>query len=235
MDSLIRSTAIVTGAGSGLRLGGDIKKQYRLLAGIPILIRTLDPFFSSPLISNIIVTAPEEDVQFCEALIRQYYEPASKPYLVLAGGLERQDSVFGALQQCPRDTSLVFIHDAVRPFISLELIEELHAIALQEKAVVPAARMKNTIKQISGAYLDQTLVRDRLVQVFTPQVFDYQLILQSYEKAYQDGYVSTDDAALVEYLGAKVRYHLTSDFNIKITDEWDLTLAHLIIEKNIII
>jgi 2-C-methyl-D-erythritol 4-phosphate cytidylyltransferase len=235
MDSLISSTAIITGAGSGLRMGGEIKKQYRLLAGIPILIRSLEPFFFSPLISNIIVTAPEEDLQYCEALIRQYYEPAPKPFLVVAGGLERQDSVFGALQQCPQDTSLVFIHDAVRPFISQDLIEELHAIALQDMAVVPAARLKNTIKQVSEEYLEQTLVRDRLVQVSTPQVFDYKLILQSYEKAYQDGYVSTDDAALVEYLGAKVRYHLTGDFNFKITDEWDLTLAHLIIEKNIII
>jgi 2-C-methyl-D-erythritol 4-phosphate cytidylyltransferase len=153
----------------------------------------------------------------------------------MTGGLERQDSVFGALQQCPEDTALVFIHDAVRPFISIELIEVLHKIALKEKAVVPAARLKNTIKQVSGDYLDHTLVRDRLVQVFTPQVFDFKLIRDSYIKAYNDGYISTDDAALAEHFGQKVRYHLTGDLNIKITDEWDLTLAHLIIEKNIII
>jgi 2-C-methyl-D-erythritol 4-phosphate cytidylyltransferase len=235
MDSLISSTAIITGAGSGLRMGGDIKKQYRNLDGIPILIRTLGPFFNSPLISNIIVTAPEEDIEYCESLIQQYFDTASKPYLVMTGGLERQDSVFGALQQCPEDTALVFIHDAVRPFISIELIEVLHKIALKEKAVVPAARLKNTIKQVSGDYLDHTLVRDRLVQVFTPQVFDFKLIRDSYIKAYNDGYISTDDAALAEHFGIKVRYHLTGDLNIKITDEWDLTLAHLIIEKNIII
>jgi len=206
-----------------------------MLDGIPILIRTLEPFFSSSLISNIIVTAPEEDTEYCENIIHQYFDPAPKPFLVIAGGMERQDSVFGALQQCPQDTALVFIHDAVRPFISIELIEELYDLALKEKAVVPAARLKNTIKQVSGDYLEHTLVRDRLVQVFTPQVFDYKLILDSYIKAYNDGYISTDDAALAEHFGAKVRYHLTGDLNIKITDEWDLTLAHLIIEKNIII
>jgi 2-C-methyl-D-erythritol 4-phosphate cytidylyltransferase len=216
-------------------MGGDIKKQFRELDGIPILIRTLSPFFSSALISNIIVTAPEEDLEYCENLILQYFEPIPKPFLVIAGGLERQDSVFGALQQCPKDTDLVFVHDAVRPFISLDLIEELHQIACREKAVVPAARLKNTIKQITGEYISQSLVRDRLVQVFTPQVFQYKLLRDSYVKAYNDGYISTDDAALVEHYGAKVRYHLTSDLNIKITDEWDLTLAHLIIEKNILI
>ena len=235
MEVLTHSTAIVTAAGSGERMGGEIKKQFRQLDGIPILIRTLSTFFSSELISNIIVTAPEEDLEYCENLILQFFEPSPKPFLVIAGGLERQDSVFGALQQCPKDTDLVFVHDAVRPFISLDLIEELHKIAIKEKAVVPAARLKNTIKQITGMYLDQTLVRDRLVQVFTPQVFQYKLLRDSYIKAYNDGYISTDDAALVEHYGAKVRYHLTSDLNIKITDEWDLTLAHLIIEKNIMI
>jgi len=206
-----------------------------MLSGIPILIRTLGPFFASPLISNIIVTAPEEDLDFCKKLIHEFFEPACKPYLVIPGGLERQDSIFGALQECPLDTELVFIHDAVRPFINLDLIRELHEIALKEKAVVPASRLKNTIKQISGDYLEKTLVRDRLVQVFTPQVFSFKLLMESYSKAYGDGYISTDDAALVEHYGARVRYHLTSDLNIKITDDWDLTLAQLIIDNNVII
>jgi len=235
MEALTHNTAIITGAGSGLRMGGETKKQYRMLSGIPILIRTLGPFFASPLISNIIVTAPEEDLEFCKQLIREFFEPVTKPYLVIAGGLERQDSIFGALQECPLDTQLVFIHDAVRPFITLDLIQELHDIAQKEKAVVPAARLKNTIKQISGDYLQKTIVRDRLVQVFTPQVFAFNLIRESYSKAYNDGYISTDDAALVEHYGAKVRYHLTSDLNIKITDEWDMTMAKLIVDNNIII
>ncbi|MDI3504314.1 MAG: 2-C-methyl-D-erythritol 4-phosphate cytidylyltransferase [Candidatus Cloacimonadota bacterium] len=230
-----KSTAIVTAAGSGLRMEGKIKKQFRLLDGIPILIRSLSPLFASPLISNIIITAPEEDLELCEKMVMSFFESPSKPFLIIAGGIERQDSVFGALQQCPPDTDLVFVHDAVRPFISLDLIEKLHNIASKDKAVVPAARLKNTIKEIEGDYLSKTLIRDRLIQVFTPQVFQYKLLRDSYIKAYKDGYISTDDAALVEHYGAKVRYHLSSDLNLKITDEWDFTLAHLIIEKNILI
>jgi len=232
---MIPVTAIITAAGSGLRMGGEVKKQFRMLDGIPILIRTLSPFFESPLISNLIITAPESDVDYSRDLISEYFASVSKPFLVIPGGVERQDSIFGALQHCPPDTALVFVHDAVRPFISIELLAELHAKALQYKAVVPAARIKNTIKTIEGEVVSSTLPRDRLIQVFTPQVFSYTLLLESYEKAYQDGYVSTDDSALVEHYGHLVYYHLTSDLNIKITDEWDFTLAHLIIENNIIL
>ncbi len=234
MEILKPNTAIITAAGSGLRLAGDVKKQFRMLAGIPIIIRTLSPFFSSELISNIIVTAPEADLAYTEDLICQYFEPLSKAFLVIPGGVERQDSIFGALQNCPPDTGLVFVHDAVRPFITLDLIAELHDIALQTGAVVPAARIKNTIKSVEGEHVASTLPRDRLINVFTPQVFDFELLMKSYEKAYQDGYVSTDDSALVEHYGHKVRYHLSSDLNIKITDEWDYTLAHLLIENDII-
>jgi 2-C-methyl-D-erythritol 4-phosphate cytidylyltransferase len=235
MEILKPCTAIVTAAGSGLRLGGDIKKQFRILDGIPILIRTLGPFFSSELISNIIITAPEADLDYTNDLIEQYFEPVHKPFLVVGGGVERQDSIFGALQNCPPDTSLVFVHDAVRPFISLEMIAELYEIAAQHGAVIPAASIKNTVKMVEGECVASTLQRDRLIQVFTPQVFSYSLLLKSYEKAYQDGFVSTDDSALVEHFGHKVYYHLTSDLNIKITDEWDFTLAHLLIENNIMI
>ena len=120
MVTLNLCTAIITAAGSGSRMGGEIKKQFRLLEGIPIIIRTLEPFFASPLVTNMIVTAPEEDVEYCKDVILEFFEPAEKPFLVIAGGIERQDSVFGALQCCPKGTEVVFIHDAVRPFISLD-------------------------------------------------------------------------------------------------------------------
>lgn len=213
-----------------MRMSSTTKKQYLLLDGIPILIRSLEPFFTSDSISNIIITAPEESLEYTQELIAEYYSDFAKPYLVVPGGIERQDSVFAALQNCPPDTDLVFIHDGVRPFISQQLLAELEGIALQKEAVIPAARIKNTVKLVEEDFVVNTLQRERLIQVFTPQVFDYQLLVKSYEKAYQDGFVSTDDSALVEYYGHKVYYHLSPDINIKITDEWDFTLAHLLIE-----
>lgn len=231
---MISTTAIITAAGSGLRLPGKAKKQFRELGGIPILIRSLEPFIVSPLINNIIITAPEEDVAYCEALIEQYYEDCEKPYLVIAGGGVRQDSVFGALQSCPELTDFVMIHDGVRPFISIDLLEELMQVAQVEGAAIPAARLKHTIKQIDGIYATETVPRDHLIQVFTPQVFAYPLIMEAYLHAYANGFVGTDDASLLELLGEKVRYVLCSEFNIKITDETDLFYATQLIEKNMI-
>lgn len=228
------TTAIVTAAGSGTRMGGSVKKQFRELGGIPILIRTLGRFFASEYIDNLVITAPEDDVQYCQSLISQYFEESERPWIVIPGGIERQDSIFAALQRCPQDTKYVFIHDAVRPFISEDLIRELYEIVLADAAVIPVARLKHTIKEIEDAFIARTLPRDTLVQVFTPQVFSYPLIMAAYDKAYQDGFISTDDASLVEHYGAKVRYHFCSDLNLKITDEYDLFLAQQIIDKNLI-
>lgn len=234
MDSIVNSTGIITAAGSGLRLPGDIKKQYRNLGGIPILIRSLEPFMGSPLISNVIVTVPEDDVDYCQALIKIYFLDIDKPYLVIAGGGERQDSVFGALQNCPGNTDFVFIHDGVRPFISQELLEDLLETAQQEGAAIPAAALKHTIKSIDGNHVQSTLPRNELVQVFTPQVFAYKLIMDAYLQAYADGFVGTDDSSLLERLGFKVPYLISSELNLKITNDIDMFFATQLIDKNMI-
>jgi 2-C-methyl-D-erythritol 4-phosphate cytidylyltransferase len=226
-------TAIVTAAGSGIRMGGTVKKQYLPLGGIPILIHTLDRFFSSSFIDNVIITAPEEDTNYCEELVQNYFEDADKPWVIIPGGVERQDSVFAALQNCPEQTEYVFIHDAVRPFITEDLLEELFEIVVRHKAVVPVARIKNTIKSINADYIDKTIPRDNLVQVFTPQVFSFKLITAAYEKAYKEGFISTDDASLVEHYGNRVYYQFCSDLNLKITDEFDLFIARQILENNL--
>ncbi len=234
MDTLISTTAIITAAGSGSRLPGRAKKQFRELGGIPILIRSLEPFAHSPYINNIIITAPEADVESTRALIDNYLVGIDKPYLVIAGGEERQDSVFGALQSCPVGTNYVAIHDGVRPFVTMELIEQLMSAVLIDQAVIPAARMKHTVKQIEGDYALITLPRNQLIQAFTPQVFAYSLIMDAYLESYAKGFVSTDDASLVEQMGQKVRYMVCSEFNLKITDETDLFFATQLIEKNMI-
>lgn len=234
MDKLNLTTAIITAAGNGTRLPGILKKQYRELGGIPILIRSIEPFFNSALIDNLIITAPEADLEYTEAIISQYFEDSEKPFLVIPGGVERQDSVFGALQSCPEGTRYVFVHDGVRPFVSQELLCELYDLVQSDNAVIPAARIKHTVKQIEGDYAVSTLPRQQLIQVFTPQVFDYNILLSAYLEAYADGFAGTDDASLLERLGIKVRYLLSSEYNLKVTDEADLFFASQLIEKNMI-
>lgn len=228
------TTAIITAAGSGTRLPGTAKKQFRELGGIPILIRSAAAFFATPAINSIIITSPEEDVSASEALIKQYFEPADKPWIVIPGGIERQDSVFNALQYCQKDTDMVAIHDGVRPFVTDETILQLLTACQVDQAVVPAIKLKNTVKEIEGDYAITTLNRSQLIQVLTPQVFDYQLIMSAYLQAYEDTFFSTDDASLVERLGIRVRYLYCSELNFKITDELDLFLATQLLEKNMI-
>lgn len=232
MDFLNNTTAIITAAGSGKRLPGDSKKQFRELSGIPILIRSMEPFMASELIDNIIVTAPEEDILKTEALIEQWFEGMGKPHKVIAGGEERQDSVYYALQRCPEGTEYVAIHDGVRPFVTLELIELLFAAVVIDKAVIPAGKLKHTVMEIEGDYAVKAINRNHLINVFTPQVFAYSLIMEAYQQAYKDNFFSTDDASLIQHLGLQVRYIWDNDFNLKITDEADLFFAKQLIEKN---
>lgn len=231
---MTNNVAIITAAGSGTRLLGDKKKQFRELGGIPILIRTLAVFFNSPIVNRIIITAPEEDIDYCESLLHEFFEDTTTPYQVIAGGVERQDSVFGALQICPPDTDYVFIHDAVRPFINLSLIQELFEAVVEYKAVVPCSPCKHTIKEISELKVEQTLNRKKLIQTYTPQVFAYNLLMDCYIQAYQKELFCTDDAQIAELCGVPVSFLMSSDLNIKITDENDLLIARLLIEKNIV-
>ena len=232
MDFLKNTTAIITAAGSGKRLPGSSKKQFRELVGIPILIRSMEPFMASELIDNIIVTVPEEDITKTEALIEQWFEGFTKPYKIIPGGAERQDSVFSALKACPEGTEYVAIHDGVRPFVTLELIELLFAAVTVDKAVVPASKLKHTVMQIEDNYAVRTINRNQLVNVFTPQVFEYALIMEAYIAAYRNNFYSTYDASLIQNLGERIRVLWSDDFNIKITDEADLFFAKQLIEKN---
>ena len=231
MDFLNNTTAIITAAGRGTRLPGNSKKQFRDLAGIPIIIRSMEPFMASELIDNLIITVPEQDIGKTETIIQQWFESISKPYLVIAGGLERQDSVFAALQACPEGTEYVAIHDGVRPFVSQELLELLFAAVIIDKAVIPAGKIKHTVMQIEGDYAVNTLPRQQLINVFTPQVFAYTLIVEAYQLAISESFYATDDASLVQHLGMPIRYIWDNDFNLKITDETDLFFARQLIEK----
>lgn len=234
MEKLSYNCAIITAAGSGSRMSSGIKKQFRPLGGIPVIIRTLGVFMNSPLIDSIIITAPEAELDLCNELILQYFEAWDKPVRVIPGGSERQDSIFGALQCCPENTDFVFIHDAVRPFITLDLLEELYAAVQLSGAVIPVARLKHTVKEVDGLLVTGTPDRSRLVQVFTPQVFAFKLITAAYDRAFEDGITVTDDAAVMEHCGYPVRAIISSELNIKITDDTDWFWARQIIDNNMI-
>ncbi len=230
----MKTIAVITAGGIGLRLPGDVKKQFRMLKGKPLLVRAIEPFAKYEGISEIIVTLPKADVDYFKSLAAEYLvlDKAECPIRFCEGGAQRQDSVFNALKLCPADTKLVIIHDGVRPFVSEKVLDELILLTKEYGAAIPGAPVKNTIKTIKDDIVDHTIRRDILLQVYTPQVFHYEILMKCYHRAMNEQYYSTDDAALFEHYGYSVHYMIDSSFNLKVTDKFDFFLAEQLIKYN---
>jgi 2-C-methyl-D-erythritol 4-phosphate cytidylyltransferase len=222
--------AIIPAAGSGTRLGG-IRKQFAELAGKPILVHTLQQFEFCPDVDEVAVAVPESDIAETEQLISRYR--LLKVGTVVAGGRERQDSVYNALRALTmRPNDIALVHDGVRPFIHPTRISEIVSRCLEHDAVVMAVQPKDTIRRSNGgAYFDQTLDRNALWLVQTPQGFRAGILLKAFHQAQAENFYSTDEAALVERLGIKANIIEGSYDNIKITTQEDLELGSLILKR----
>lgn len=223
------NVAIITAAGSGKRLPGQVKKQFIPIAGKPLLFHTLDVFLNHPDIHRIIVTLPQEDLEQGTSMISHEYH--TDRIKCIPGGQERQHSVFNALQECGSDTEYVLVHDGVRPFVNHEEITGLLSLAYEKKAVIPVSPVNHTLKKVLDGKVVSTVSRTDLYQVYTPQVFEYHLLLDSYMKTENAGQIFTDDASILEYLQIPVHTLTVSPWNIKVTEPEDVRIAELIILK----
>ncbi len=215
--------AIITAGGIGKRFPGKVKKQFKKIKRKEVLLWVIEKFIQIRQINEIIVTLPADELVFFSELIeRAGYHKSVK---CITGGVERQDSVYNALMECPDETEIVLIHDGVRPLVYNQEIDVLIEKAKKLKSVIPVKKVKNTIKQIQGDLVEKTISRENLVEVYTPQVFDYSLLKKYYEKAQIEGIYFTDDAGLLENYGVPVHIHYSESMNIKITDESDLKIA----------
>lgn len=222
---------IVPAAGSGTRLGGAIKKQFLLLRDKPILVHTLQRFEHCPDIDEIALAVPEQSIAEIETVLSHYR--LHKVSKVTVGGEKRQDSVYNVLKKIPAKLSdIVLVHDGVRPFVEPKRISHLIKVCKEYNAAVLAVQPKDTVRRSAGGdFFDQTLDRNALWLVQTPQAFRAELLLKAYEKAKKEKFYSTDEAALVERIGAKVKIVEGSYDNIKITTQEDLELGKLILER----
>jgi len=223
--------AIIPAAGAGMRLGGSVKKQFLPLQGKPVIIHTLRQFEFCPEVDEVCVAVPESAIVEMEALVSQYR--LHKVSKVLVGGEKRQDSVSRVLSRLPlKDSDIVLVHDGVRPFVQPKKISQLIKACKAHEAAVLAVQPKDTIRRSNGGgFFDQTLDRSALWLIQTPQAFKASLLRRAFEKAKKDKFYSTDEAALVERLGVKVKIVEGSYDNIKITTQEDLELGSLILER----
>jgi len=220
--------AVVTAAGSGVRMGGPIPKQYLALKGVPILARTLKVFDRHALIDRIIVTVPQGDEERCWSEVVKPFG-LKKVAAVVAGGATRQASVYNAIMRLA-DTDIVAVHDGVRPLVSAEVITATIRAAESIGAALAGVPISDTVKKRIGSHL-VSIPRGGLWLAHTPQTFRTSLILEAHRKAIEDGFIGTDDAMLVERLGLPVEVVEDSEDNIKITTVEDLELAEMFLKQ----
>lgn len=223
-------TAIVPAAGLGRRAGGDVPKQFLLLRGMPILTRTLLNLTNPGLVNALVLVVPPGAEEWCQQHILAPY-PLPPIIEIIPGGAERQESVFRGLQRRTAETQLVVIHDAVRPFVSPDLLRRTIEAAQTFRAAVAAVPAVETVKVVERELIRETPPRDRLWIAQTPQAFEGELIREAYRRAAADGFRGTDDAMLVERLGVQVKVVLSYPENMKITTAEDLQRAEQLLSR----
>jgi 2-C-methyl-D-erythritol 4-phosphate cytidylyltransferase len=220
-------TAILLMAGIGSRLGSPIPKQFHLLGSKRIYLLTLETFLHSDLFQQIILVCHPEWIDKVKNEI-----PLDSRIQVIPGGFTRQSSSLLGLQVCNNATQFVMIHDAVRPFVSREILEHNITAVLQYRAVDTCIPSADTIVHADkGRFVTSIPARKEYQRGQTPQTFDYQLICEAHQKTKTTQ--STDDCSLVLELGHPVAIVAGSEENIKITTELDVQLADSIYGKNV--
>ena len=215
--------AIVPAAGLGRRFGQDRNKPFETLGGKPLIIWALETLDRMAEVDEIIPVLKGCDVPGGLELFSRFR--ISKIWRVAPGGRERQDSVFNALGLIREEAPVVLVHDGVRPLLEAGDVREALKALDGCDGVVIAVRPKDTIKELAGDIVRQTLKRDILVAVQTPQIFRYQSLFLAYERAMKESFTATDDAALVEWNGGRIRAVTGSYTNIKVTTPEDLIVA----------
>ena len=221
--------AVVPAAGRGVRMGAGVPKQFLTLGGVPLLVHALQTFEIAPIISEIILVVPDDDCQYCREDIVPSYG-LKKVSRVIAGGRRRQDSVLNGVRAVKSETDIVVVHDAVRPFVTLDMISQVIESTRTHGAAIVAMPMRDTVKRVNGeGFIKETLSREALWLAQTPQAFRRDVLLRAHQQGEADGIEATDDAFLVERLGLPVAIVQGSSDNIKVTRPDDLHMGEAIL------
>ena len=216
---------IIVAGGKGLRMGGDIPKQFLPIGGKPVLMRTMERFREySPTLQIILVLAKAQQ-DYWRQLCNEYH--FNESYELADGGETRFHSVQHGLALIPDDAEgVVGVHDGVRPFVSVDVIRRCYETARTAKAVIPVVPVVETLRHIEKGNVYRADYR--LVQ--TPQTFDIQLLKAANRQPYQENF--TDDASVVEAYGQEVSMVEGNRENIKITTPFDMTIAEALLSSH---
>ncbi len=232
-----KCTAVMLAAGIGLRMGGDVKKQYLMLDGMPMFLLSIQTMQKNDCITDMIVMAYEDDVELVRELLEEY-GCMDKIRRIVVGGKERVHSVSNGLEEIDWPCDYVFIHDCARPFLDDETIYRLYETVKETNACVAGVPAKDTVKIVdSNGDVEQTPNRDKVWIVQTPQVFSLDLIRKAHRKALaqeeslsRQGIILTDDAMVAELaVDCPVRMVQSTYRNIKLTTPEDLIIGEALL------
>ena len=220
----MKTTAIIPAAGDGERFGQ--KKQLKLFNGRPLILYTIQPFVKSELINEIIVVVPKDDVN---QLSREFKSTiTSKKIKVVKGGETRQQSVYNGLRISDEESELICVHDGVRPFVTLTLLEKVIRASRGHDGAILAAPSTDTIKKVMGDQILETLPRETIWRAQTPQVFSKIALKEAIQIAIDEKLEGTDEASILENIGYQIGFVESSSLNIKITTKEDWIFAKAI-------
>lgn len=213
--------AIIVAGGKGLRMGGDVPKQFRLIGGKPVLMHTLAAFRRFDAYMTLILVLPEEQIAGWQDLCHQH--GCDILHTVVPGGETRFHSVKNGLSVIPDEAeAVVGVHDGVRPFVSQEVLQRCYDLAEEKGAVIPVIPVVETVRKLTGNG-SETVPRNDYRLVQTPQVFEGSLLKRAYKQTYIDAF--TDDASVVEAMGCRVWLTEGNRENIKLTTPADMLIA----------
>ena len=219
-------------------MGAETPKQFLELGGEPLVIFTLRRLAACSAITDFILATRAEELAFLEDRVAR--ARLGRPARVVHGGETRQQSVGNALAQVAAETEIVMVHDAVRPFVTVEQLDRLIAEARGRGAVILGIPAIDTVKEVKRASLPEdvaritaTIPRERIVLAQTPQAFRYGILREAFARAEADGVTASDEASLVERLGQDVYVALGSERNLKITRPADMDLARFYLEQEV--
>lgn len=217
-------TVIFPAAGQGRRMELGVNKIFLELCGKPILLHTLQAFSACAAVDRMIVVVAPDEVPVVETLLGNV--AGLKPYAVAAGGAQRQYSIANALRLLPAEADVVLVHDGARPLVSQAVIERVVEAARADGAAAAGVPEKNTIKVVDAeGWIRSTPDRRSLWSIQTPQGFRREVLLEAYARAEAEGFLGTDDASLVERIGARVKVVPGDYRNLKITTPEDMVVA----------
>ena len=230
----MKTFAILPSGGEGKRFGGNLPKQYIKVDGKEIIAYTISVFNSSPLVDGIVIAAAENYFSLLNKIVEE--NKFSKPVTIVKGGKERQDSVFNALSSLScSGNDLIIVHDAVRPLLPLNILEEAVISAKSFDNVVVGIRARDTLIEsgsLENLFVDSYVDRNKIFYAQTPQIFRYSVLINSLKKARNEGFVGTDESMVVKRAGFKVKIVEGSPINFKITTDDDLKLFDSFVRFN---